>query len=99
VDIKADIPGVKKEDINIDIEKDVLSLSVDSKQEADKSGETDGVTWHHTERSHTFIKRSLRMPETADMENVAANYKDGTLSITVPKKAATAEASKRIAIN
>eukprot|EP00892_Ulva_mutabilis_P011937 jgi/Ulvmu1/9115/UM005_0210.1 len=86
IEINADIPGVTKEDINLDMENDVLVLSVDKSEKKDEEKEEKGVTWHHTERSHIFMKRSLRMPETADMEKASAAYNNGVLSVTIPKK-------------
>lgn len=97
IEIAADIPGVRKEDIGLTADKDVLTLSVDAKAESSKSGEKDGATWHHSERSRRFVQRSLRMPEGADLEGVAARYADGTLHVTVPKREAPAK-SKRVAI-
>ena len=86
IDVHADIPGVSKDDIKLDVDKDVLSLSVESKKENKKDTEENGIKWHHSERSHTFMKRSLRLPETADLENVSAAYEDGVLKVSVPKK-------------
>lgn len=98
IEVQADIPGVKKEDISLDVEKDVLTLGVDSKKEETKESEEQGVKWHHTERSRTFMKRSLRMPETADMGNISAGYENGTLKVSIPKREVQ-QKSKRIAIN
>jgi HSP20 family protein len=98
IEIHADIPGVTKEDIKLDVEKDVLSLSVDCKKEAKEEKEENGVKWHHTERSHSFIKRSLRLPETADMENIQAGYQNGVLKVVVPKREVQNK-NKRIAIS
>jgi HSP20 family protein len=86
IEVHADIPGVKKEDIQLDIDNDILSLTVSSKDEKDVKKEENGVKWHHSERSSTFMKRSLRLPETADMANVSAAYQNGVLNVTVPKK-------------
>lgn len=84
--------------LQLDVENDVLALSVDRKEAKEEKTEEEGVTWHHTERSHFFLKRSLRLPDTADMDNAAASYKDGVLTVTVPK---TKEAvtKKRVAIS
>lgn len=98
IEVQADIPGVTKEDIKLDVEKDVLSLSVESKQETTEEKEEQGVKWHHSERSHTFMKRSLRLPETADMDNIKAAYDNGVLKVVVPKREVPNK-NKRIAIN
>ena len=72
--------------LQLDVENDVLVLSVDRSEKKDEEKEEEGIKWHHTERSHLFMKRSLRLPETADMSEASAAYKDGVLSVSVPKK-------------
>lgn len=58
------------------------------KEQDQAKGDTDSsTTWHHTERSGVFAKRSIRLPETADTTAGNASYEDGVLSITFPKKA------------
>jgi len=97
IEVKADIPGVHKEDIKIDVDDNVLSVSVTQKAETEKTEEKEGVQWHHSERSSSFVKRSVRLPETADMDNIAAEYKDGVLAVSMPKREVP-EKVKRIAI-
>jgi HSP20 family protein len=83
--------------LQLDVDQDVLTLSVSHKESKDEKKEEEGTTWHHTERSHYFMKRSLRLPETADMDNIAATYKDGVLNVTVPKREVP-ETRKKITI-
>lgn len=97
IKVAADIPGVSKDSIDISTDKNVLMLKVNAKKEDKKEKEENGIKWHHTERSHAFVQRSLRMPETADMEHISASYTDGTLRVTVPKREAP-QKSKRITI-
>jgi len=85
-EVKADIPGVKKDDIHVEVENNMLSIKVDTKSETKEDKEEEGVTWHRYERSSSFVQRSLRMPETANLENISAKYESGVLSLTVPKK-------------
>jgi HSP20 family protein len=98
IEVQADIPGVTKEDIRLDVDNDVLTLSVETKQEATEEKEEQGIKFHHTERSRSFMKRSLRLPETADMDNIKAGYENGVLRVTVPKREVPNK-NKRIAIN
>jgi HSP20 family molecular chaperone IbpA len=83
--VHADIPGVKKEDIQLDIDHNILTLSVSTKDEKEEEKVEEGVQWHHTERSSAFMKRSVRLPETADTANITAAYQNGVLNVTVPK--------------
>lgn len=88
IEVHADIPGVKKEDINVDIDGNILTLSVNQKQqkESEEKDKDSGTTWHHSERSHFFIKRAVRLPETANTAVAKATYVDGVLAISFPKK-------------
>jgi HSP20 family molecular chaperone IbpA len=86
-EIKADVPGVDKKDIKLNVEGDVLSLSVQKTQnkEDKKQDEKGGVKYHRTERSSMFVQRSLRLPESADLSKISAKYTDGVLQMEVPK--------------
>ena len=78
----------------LDVENDVLVLSVNRSENKDEEKEEAGIKWHHTERSHVFMKRSLRLPDTADMSGASASYTDGVLSVSVPKKEIEATKTK-----
>ncbi|KAL6783751.1 hypothetical protein ACKKBG_A05660 [Auxenochlorella protothecoides x Auxenochlorella symbiontica] len=95
--IKADIPGVNKEDIKVTTEGDTLSLSVEKTEE--KKEEDPETKFHRFERSTSFVSRSVRLPKNADLAAIKANYKDGVLSLEVPKHDEKEIAPRRIAIN
>lgn len=98
ITISADIPGVKREDIKVEIDDHILSISVSRDDEKEGTREEeDGTKWHHTERSHAFVKRSVRLPDTADTESVSAEYKDGVLSVSVQKQEVP-DTTKRITV-
>lgn len=81
--VKADVPDVKFEDIDVKIENGTLTLRGErkfEKQPAEKGG------WHRLERSYGSFERSFTLPETVDPENVKADYKNGTLTVTLGKK-------------
>jgi len=83
-EIKADVPGVSKQDINLNVDADVLSISVDKVQEKEEPGE-EGTKWHRSERSRMWARRSVRLPETARLDAIKAKYHDGVLTVAVPK--------------
>ncbi|MBL8212206.1 MAG: Hsp20/alpha crystallin family protein [Bryobacterales bacterium] len=80
--LKADLPDVDMKNISIQIEKGTLSLKGHRKFE----NENKGKGYHRIERSYGSFARYFSLPETVDAEKVAADYKNGVLTITLPKK-------------
>ncbi|KAA8543806.1 hypothetical protein F0562_022017 [Nyssa sinensis] len=80
---KADLPGMKKEEVMVEIEDDrVLQISGERNVvEEDKND-----TWHPVERSSGKFMRRLRLPENAKMDQVKATMENGVLTVTVPKE-------------
>ncbi len=81
--VKADVPDVKFEDIDVKMENGTLTLRGERKLEK-QSTEKGG--WHRLERSYGTFERSFTLPETVDPEQVKADYNNGTLTVTLPKK-------------
>lgn len=79
--IRAEVPGIKKDDMDVRIENGVLTLHGERKQESDV---TEGDT-HLMERSYGSFTRSFSLPTTVDASKIAASYRDGVLEVTVPK--------------
>jgi HSP20 family protein len=77
----AELPGLTKEDINITLENNVLRLSGDRKFEKDVKKES----YHRIERSYGTFTRSFALPQQVSSDKVEAAFKDGVLTITVPK--------------
>ena len=75
------VPGMDKKDLKIDIEKDVLTISSESKHESEDN--TDG--YKRREFSYSSFCRSFQIPENVNKEKIDASYKDGILSVTLPK--------------
>ncbi len=80
--LKADLPEIKLEDLDIQLENGTLTLKGERKFE--KSDKDRG--YHRIERSYGSFVRAFSLPEYADAEKVAADYKNGVLTVTVPKK-------------
>jgi HSP20 family protein len=81
--IRAEIPGVKKDDIKVDVEGNLVSVRADVKQEKE---EKKGEKVVYSERSYGMASRSFTLPTEVDAQAAKADYKDGLLSLTLPKK-------------
>jgi HSP20 family protein len=92
--VKADIPGVKKEDIQIDIEDDHISLRAEVKQEKEEKKDEKVV---YSERAYGMVSRSFTLPVDVDAKAAKAEYKDGVLNLTLPKKGNGS--AKRVAVS
>ena len=81
--VKADIPGVKKEDIKVNIEGNQVSISAQTQRESEQKSEN----MLCTERSWGQYYRSFSLPQAVDDTAAKAEYRDGVLELTLPKKA------------
>jgi len=83
--IQADIPGVDPKDIEISMDKGVLTIKGERKAESvEENGKTTRV-----ERLHGTFQRSFTLPDSADADGISASGKHGVLEIAIPKKAET----------
>lgn len=92
--IKADIPGVKKEDVKVTIENGVLTVKGERKSEKDEKGKT----FHRIERSYGSFVRSFSLPEGVDDAAAKAEFKDGMINITLPKSEKAKSKAVEIAV-
>ncbi|CUS35135.1 Heat shock protein, Hsp20 family [Candidatus Nitrospira nitrificans] len=79
--IKAEIPEMKKEDIKLNVNDDVLTITGERKYEKEEKG----TKYHRVERAYGSFIRSFTLPEDADGSKVNAEYKDGLLKVHLPK--------------
>ncbi|MCW1921279.1 Hsp20/alpha crystallin family protein [Luteolibacter arcticus] len=80
--IKAELPGVTRENVQVTVEKGRLAI----KGERPFEKEEDGRKYHRVERSSGTFLRSFNLPENADAEKVEAEFKDGVLFVHLPKQ-------------
>jgi len=91
--VTAELPGVKKEDIQVSIDGAQVTLAAEVKQEKEASQEERVL---HTERVFGKVSRSFTLPQEVDEASAQAKFRDGVLELTLPKKAAAQR--KQIAI-
>jgi len=92
--VRAEIPGVRKDDIQIDVSGDQVSIRAEVKKEKE---EKKGEKIIHSERSYGMVSRRFTLPADVDAEGTKAEYKDGVLSVTLPKKPSAQ--AKRVSIS
>ena len=93
--IKADIPGVKREEVKISIEDRVLSIRGESRQEKENKDEK----MHRIERFYGSFSRSFTLPENVDIDKIDAAFKDGLLTLVIPKSDVARPKSVEVKIN
>lgn len=93
--IEIDIPGVEEEDVKLELEEQTLTISGEKKQ---ANSEQEDHNWHRTERSFGSFKRVLSLPEGVVSDNIIASFKNGVLSLSIPKKAQKKAKKKTIKI-
>lgn len=81
VEIKLDLPGVTAKEIDIRLNGNLLTVSGERKEEQEKKGKT----CHRVERRYGNFSRSITLPCPVQEDEIAAEYRDGVLSITLPK--------------
>ena len=80
-EVKAEIPGMKKEDIRVSYRDNVLTLTGEKKQEDEKKKEN----YHRIERTYGRFERSFWLPEEVKADAIKAKYQNGVLSVRIPK--------------
>jgi len=78
--VRADLPGLTKDDVKVEVTDDALTIQGERKQEHEESREG----WHRSERSYGSFFRSIPLPEGISAEEAKANFHDGVLEITMP---------------
>lgn len=79
--VKAELPGLKQEDVKVSLNNDLLTIKGEKKQEK----EEEGKNFHRIERSYGSFNRSFTLPSKVKADKVKAAYKNGILEITLPK--------------
>jgi HSP20 family protein len=79
--VKVELPGVNKDDVKITLESNILTIRGEKKQEKEEKGENS----HRLERSYGSFQRSFTLPTIVKNDKIDAVYRDGILTVTLPK--------------
>jgi len=91
--VVAELPGMKKEDVKVTLQNNVLTISGEKRKETEQKEKT----FHRMERSYGSFYRTFELPAMVDATKIQADFKDGVLKISLPKSEAAKP--KEIAIN
>ncbi|MEM7435152.1 MAG: Hsp20/alpha crystallin family protein [Myxococcota bacterium] len=91
--VDAEVPGLAADDVNVDVEKNVLTIRGERKVEKEES---EGQ-YRRLERQYGSFSRSFSLPENVDSESISADLQDGVLALRLPKK--EAPTPRNIAVN
>jgi len=92
--IRADMPGMDEKDIQISLENNTLTISGEKRTEKEEKGQT----YHRMERRYGSFSRSIGLPEGVDFDKIDAKFKNGVLTVKLPKPEAVVTQRKRIPI-
>lgn len=79
--VKAELPGMKADDVNVSVQGNVLTINGEKKQETEDKQEN----YYHVERRYGNFQRSVMLPSEVDVDRIEAQHRDGVLTITLPK--------------
>jgi HSP20 family protein len=92
--ITAELPGMDEDDITVTLDRNYLTLSGEKTTKVEDKDEH----YHRVERSYGSFRRSIVIPEEVDTDNIKAQFKNGLLSINLPKKPEAQRQSRRIKV-
>jgi HSP20 family protein len=92
--LRADLPGLRKEDVSVEIEDGILTISGERSNE----NEEDRDGFYHSERSYGHFQRSLALPEGITGESCDATFKDGVLEVTIPVPKQAEKSARKVQI-
>ncbi len=93
--LKAELPGINPDDVEIRVEDNNLYLKGERKFEKEVKEEN----YHRVERTYGSFARAFSLPNSIDSDKVAANYKDGVLTLTLPKREEAKPRTIKISVN
>jgi len=96
--ITAELPGVEPKDLDISVSSNRIMIKGEKKSEKEEKREEEGREYHRVERSSGSFQRSMTVPFEIDGDAVTADFKDGVLTVTIPKPPEAVEKTKKIEV-
>ncbi len=93
--VKGELPGVSKDDVSIELHNGVLTLSGERRYEKEDKGEK----YHRIERAYGSFSRSFSVPDNVEEKGIKAEFKDGVITVHLPKMEKSAPAGKKIPVS
>jgi HSP20 family protein len=79
--VTAEMPGIRKEDLKIEVDRGILNITAERRREEAKDNEN----WHRDEMTYGWYRRSMSLPDDTDPNQIEAEMKDGVLALRLPK--------------
>jgi HSP20 family protein len=95
--VTAELPGVKPEDVDVNLTGNILTIKGEKKEEMDTK-ETKGKSWHRVERTYGSFQRTFQLPDSVDPERAKASYDHGVLKVAIAKTEAAKPRSIKVDI-
>jgi HSP20 family protein len=99
LEITAELPGVEEKDIDLDLADDVLTLKAEHAIEREDEEKEKGRRYHVVERAQGAFMRQFALPFEVDADKVKAKFKNGVLTVSVPRAASAEKPVRRIKVN
>ena len=96
IKVTANVPGMKKEDVKIDLDEEHRTLTISGEFQQENKEDTE--VYHRVERHSGKFQRSVALPAEADLEKIKASLNDGVLRVSIPKKGTQEKEKKSIQI-
>ncbi|MCC6483991.1 MAG: Hsp20/alpha crystallin family protein [Armatimonadetes bacterium] len=100
--IEVDLPGVKKDDIDVHVDQRQLSIRAEMRQETetgDKKDDEHGRQYHRRERRYGHFERTMTLPDNVKEEDIKCDFKDGVLSVCIPKAQTQEPGGRKIPVS
>lgn len=93
-EVKAELPGVEQKDVEVTIADDVLTIKGEKKSEEKEEGKN----FYRSERSYGSFARAISLPPSVNEDKISAAFKNGVLTVTLPKSAEAKKATKKVSV-